>query len=234
MKEFQTISDFFKNIPDNIIYVVLRNFEGYEDNVFLDGHPDIDLLCKNPEKLLEYSGTTSRNNIVIISNEYVTLDIYTVGDGYYDSNWTDSMLEKRKSHNDLFYVLEEKDYFYSLLYHAIIHKHEFYVEYQIRLINMAYTLGIEISKDDSENSLYNTLNEYMRLNGYFYTYYKNPYKIANFTKIDSSLIQKRKLRILLVYLYFFIKPLPRKYIVRILKKIRLYYFLRKIYRWLKK
>jgi len=146
MKTWDSIIDFFRSCPEHMVYVCLRNFEEYEDNKLTDEHLDIDVLCEDKKQFIAFSGAIPKtirhgllphtNYFLNISGKLIRIDIFTPGDGYYDKRWARKMLKTRVLYKNLFYVLEEEVYFYSLLYHSIVHKYEFCKDYSLKLSNM--------------------------------------------------------------------------------------------------
>ncbi len=117
-------------------YAVLRNYEGLPDNYYLDGHNDIDFLV---DRYDEFRGICNarevfrRKNRVqcmcTVAGKDVQIDIRHCGDGYYDTNWEQDILNNRMLKNGV-YVPCELDYKYSLLYHALIHKRTIAEDYK--------------------------------------------------------------------------------------------------------
>ena len=114
-------------------YAVLRNYESMSDgNPFVNGHDDIDLLCDDlrcAKRVLNanrrFLFPTVNSYYICFENRTVNVDIRFVGDGYYDTAWEQKMLANRVLFCDCIYVLQPKDYFYSLTYHALFQKKGF-------------------------------------------------------------------------------------------------------------
>lgn len=199
MRAWESLRELFGGIPDGVAYLVLRNYEGFETGQLLDEHADIDVLCADVALFVRAVGAEPRADgknrahyRLLIAGKPVALDVRTPGDGYYDENWARALLDHRRLYQGAFYVPEPAAYFYSLLYHAIVHKRTLSDDYRKRLPAMAAELGIGVA----EASLYDALNDYMRQNGYFYTYPCNPHGIANFAHADPALIRRQPGRIL--------------------------------------
>ena len=78
---FETLEDFFHHLED-CQYLVLRNYEAFNNGLFLKGHPDIDLLCNEVAPLVRAVGaiprTASEDGLhyrVEIAGNVVPLDI---------------------------------------------------------------------------------------------------------------------------------------------------------------
>ena len=193
MYNWESLEAFFSSLNSNVKYAVLRNFEDLSLEISSSLHPDIDLLCEDAKELIEaarseHRGKKSRHPAhqkIMIRNKVIAVDVRSTGDGYYDARWEKAMLDTRILRDGM-YVLENREYFYSLLYHVLIQKAEVSEEYFNRLIKMAEDCVISVDK----NSFLPCLESYMRENGYYYTY---PASCAtNFfvDKVDNSLIEK--------------------------------------------
>lgn len=181
-----SISQLFYVMNSTIDYVVSRNFEPLPDQYHMEHHGDIDLLvdsykeagwvmnakpeCREPYRVL---------NEVNIAGQNVRFDLRYAGDNYYDKCWEKSILKNRVLDTGGFYRPNDEDYFYTLLYHALIQKPAMSDDYRERLTKMAEGLGIKgIGKS--------ILDDYMDRMGYEYVkpvdksvYYKLQYQNQN-------------------------------------------------------
>tara|TARA_Y100000310_G_C20699773_1_gene828605 strand:- start:349 stop:945 length:597 start_codon:yes stop_codon:yes gene_type:complete len=128
-------------------YVVLRNWDNLPDKADLGPHGDLDLLVANKDAvvaLLKGKATTSTPNRVQfkidIGNSFQMVDVRFLGDDYYPSSWELKMLCDRIMHPQGFYIPNPQDYFWSLLYHAVIHKPTIAEDYQNKLRGMSYAM----------------------------------------------------------------------------------------------
>ena len=201
MKNWISLQSFFTALNKNVEYIVLRNYEEFQNGQFNTDHPDIDILCRQPKEFIAVAQSISRNSNkkdlihqqVKIRDTIISLDVRYVGDDYYDERWEDSMLGQRRIFNDLCYVMDEKNYFFSLLYHALIQKTKVSDDYRIRLEAMAKEInGVTMTQPVSLE----TLQTYMREKHYSFTYPKYPGTIANFSNVDKTLVKKDVTRIL--------------------------------------
>lgn len=116
----------------SIEYVILRNYESVETAV--EEGEDLDILCSDSDiqKMIETAHAVPLNEKDIgckdcfnyytwVNEEKLLLDIRCIGDGYYDAAWEKNMLEKRIL-KGRFYTLNQEDYAYSILYHALLQK----------------------------------------------------------------------------------------------------------------
>jgi hypothetical protein len=169
-----------------INYAVLRNYDNIlDDEIYMDGHGDVDLLCFNSvelaKKIQANPDVNHFNNglhdkvhyFFYINNNPVSLDLRFIGDNYYCEKWEREMLDRRVLNNG-FYVLSDEDHFYSLIYHAVFQKEYFSEEYKQRLFKMAQNIKVILS-DNTLTSFVSVLEAYMKKNGYQYVYPKDKY-----------------------------------------------------------
>lgn len=142
-KKWKTAAEAFAVLNDCCTYLVMRNYEHFYEELLLEGHNDIDVLCRSPRdrrKMVKALGAVprlSRDNGIHYrfrcGGKEMDLDIRCVGDGYYDRRWQKEMLKTRVYDKRGFYHMEEDDYFYSLLYHGVYQKEGLSEEYFQRL-----------------------------------------------------------------------------------------------------
>ena len=178
-KNWTSIKSVFETLNNSMCnYVVLRNFENIDsDEIFIKNHEDIAFLTDDRKKLVVLLNAKSRrffdNGIhyfILINNVKVKIDIREVGDCYYDPKWEIDML-KNKVINDLgCYVMDTRNYFYSLTYHALLQKNNLSKDYKTKLLEMSKTLNLNV---DSENTLLLSLIEFVRGGGYSFMYPKD-------------------------------------------------------------
>ena len=152
---WKDLSHLFKILNNTIKYVVLRNFESFIKNK-LDG--DIDLLTNNPNELQFIMKAKKIHNnkrrtayLVKINNQDVFVDIRYLKDNYYDENWQSEMINNRYLCKDGYYILDSYNYFYSLLYHSIIHKPHMSTKYDKRLKKMLLSLEFDLIDIENDN-----------------------------------------------------------------------------------
>lgn len=192
MSYWNSLSDLFFAM-NNTEYVVLRNYEEYIHDITNLEHPDIDILCSDRQKMIDITKsqtrTSNKDDLIhrklIIHGKTVDLDIRCIGDGYYDEIWERNILQNRVLYNDLFFIPNKEDYFYSLLYHVLIQKKEVSKDYVNKLQKMAKDIGL-----NSENVIsIKTLENYMRSKRYYYTFPENAGTIFNLKEVDRKLIK---------------------------------------------
>ncbi len=173
-------------------YLVMRNWEGFYDDILLEGHNDIDLLCRDRDsrdiivRLLDAKPLTADgfHYCFRCRDREVTLDTRVLGDGYYDRRWQREMLRRKRLHPLGFYVMDHENYYYSLIYHAIYQKKNgLSEEYAQRLNQMS-------SSDETftQEGFAEQLDSFMRRKHYAYT-----------ATLDQSVIRN-----------FSITPIPKK------------------------
>lgn len=145
---WNTFEEFFYFINAVEPYVVLRN----EDTVFnLPEGEDIDFLVYDPVRFAYFTnakklskGTQRANYEIKVSGRKIRVDFRYIGDGYFDEYWQRDCMLKRSLNKDNIYVLDKENSYYSLAYHAFIHKKEFpekYLEYfNLSLKDIQYKL----------------------------------------------------------------------------------------------
>lgn len=183
----------------NIPYAILRNYDNiFEDEIYMDGHGDIDLLCEDSKQLaaalqaIPHPGHGPKgvgdftHYILYINQQPVSIDARHFGDGYYCIEWQKKMIDRRVEHNGL-YVLHPEDYFYSLIYHAIMQKEIFTQEYQVRLTKMGKELNIDCGGPNIQKWM-QILETFMKKHNYQYVFPKDKHVLLN-----TRYIQDRKL-----------------------------------------
>lgn len=202
MYGFDSISEFFKVLNNaDIHYLVLRNYENLlEPEMFVDGHGDIDLLCDDYKKIVKATGAIpfhanpskpdgdGIHYKIFVNGHSVSLDLRQISDGYYCEKWERELLNRRIKH-ECFFVMNQHDYFYTLIYHAILQKRFFSDEYRKRLLLMSNSIGVS-QNIGSEREFIKLLEYFMKENGYSFTY-STDYMVPNrFSLVDATLIER--------------------------------------------
>ncbi len=128
---FKSLIELFDTLNKNVKWTILRNWEGMPDIPLIDGHGDIDILVDDYYKtvaLLRGSRPEPIKHLlyrihyhVMVDGKRTPFDIRYVGDEYYDKKWESNLLNNRLN-EDGFFHLDNETYFWSLLYHGLIHK----------------------------------------------------------------------------------------------------------------
>ncbi|ASR48621.1 hypothetical protein B4V02_18965 [Paenibacillus kribbensis] len=176
---WQDIQQLFTVLNWTTEYVVLRNFECLPNQYHLELHGDIDLLVKDA---VEVSFITNATKVFLeeyrvhyqinIAGKTVLFDFRYIGDNYYCNDWEMSILRNKELSHKGFFIPNQEDYFFSLIYHAFIHKPTIAQDYIERLIAMANQLNIEhfsyqTLTNNKELKLF--LDAYMSKKGYHYS-----------------------------------------------------------------
>lgn len=165
-------------LNNTVNYIIMRNFESIPDEYTMKEHGDIDLLTDSPQNLqyiLNAGKVFPEDHRVLhatlINNEKVLFDIRFVGDEYYEKAWEEKLLEDKVMDSNGFYRPNDEDYFYSLLYHAAIHKKSIAKDYQERLPVLGQKIGVNLSKEvfTDKELLKKYMFEYMNKYGFSIT-----------------------------------------------------------------
>lgn len=198
--DFLSMRDVFELLNSHEIkYLILRNYEYIlTEELYVDGHGDIDILCEDSQIIVNLLGArTDMKDIepfkgdgvhyyIYVAKTKVYLDLRYVGDDYYCEKWEHDMLSKREK-RESYYILPPLDYFYSLIYHAILQKKCFSEEYQIRLKKMANIQNVNVGKG-TEREFISVLEDYMNFNGYRYKYTKDVWIPLRFNLVNKKML----------------------------------------------
>lgn len=194
--QYDTIHDFLHALnTSGIKYVVLRNYEKMlEPKMYMDGHGDIDLLCEESNSMARAIGAQPFQHndgihyYVKIAGEKVSLDLRSVGDGYYCTPWQQEMLRSRVQENGI-WVMNLENYLYSLIHHAVLQKRSLSEEYSLRLKEMSQRQGVHV-ETLTERSFISILEKYMVEKGYFYVYPRDFMVPLRTSIINKHLLQR--------------------------------------------
>lgn len=169
-----TIYDLFRVLGESLPYVVLRNFERMDEELVSTEHCDIDLLVSDYHQARSVIGARRVfapkyrvHTVANIGGRDIYFDLRSVGDNYLPRVWQLLILNNRVRHKDNFYIPEDEDYFYSLIYHALINKDRIAANYTEVLIQLGRRLNLNaerIAKNDKPYLLA-LLDYYLHKNG---------------------------------------------------------------------
>jgi hypothetical protein len=132
---WDSLKQFFYFMNDIEPYVLLTNFDNFIPN--LSSGKDIDIMVLNQKKFSLFAnaikiskGLERVNYQILVNSQPVDLDLRYVGDGYFDIHWQKECIKNRVKHSKGFYVMSEINQYYTLLYHALIHKNNIPKKYQ--------------------------------------------------------------------------------------------------------
>lgn len=171
------LEQLFYVLNNTIEYVVLRNFEPLPYKYYAKDHGDIDLLVSNYKDACfltnsrpVFKGKHRVYNMITVNGEKVYFDFRNLDDNYYDSKWERAILSNRVFTDKGFYVPSPEDHFYSLLYHALIHKPVLGKDYIKRLVAMAPGVEVKLSQASFKSTkAVDTLASYLKEKSYSFT-----------------------------------------------------------------
>jgi hypothetical protein len=168
--------EIFKLLNSTVNYVILRNFENFPDELISSEHADVDILTNEKFQipfLLNMKKINSKNvgysPLIDINGKKVKFDVRYVEDGYYDQFWAKNILKNKIKTDEGFFVPSNEDYFYSLLYHMLIHKSRIQKDYSDRLFEIIPdSIKEKYDRQDFDNleKLMQILKNFMQKNGY--------------------------------------------------------------------
>lgn len=142
-REWKTVEEMFYALNNCITYSILRNYEALPNEIYENEHNDIDIICESLE-----DAAYVLNAIPVFDEEYrvhyktqvegrtAYFDLRHIRDNYYCEKMEKEILQQRIYNEKGFYTLNTENYFYSLLYHALIQKPVFKDDYKEKLMNM--------------------------------------------------------------------------------------------------
>ena len=138
---WESFEQLFYVLNSTLDYVILRNFENFPDTV--KDHDDIDFLVRDLDKAIYITNASKvfhqidRVHYKIkVANKDIFVDFRFLGDDYYDYNWQNNILINKVLTNNNFYRPTDENYFYSLIYHVLIHKTFIAPDYYNKLTNI--------------------------------------------------------------------------------------------------
>lgn len=188
---WKKLSQLFAVLNEAINYVVLRNFENLPDNHVVEEHGDVDLLVESLEGYLRAGAILNGNEgpWAEIGGQKIWFDLWQVESFYYDPSWSRKILSGRVLTRG-FYAPGPEDYFFSLLYHAHIHRRTVPRDYGPRLAALARQIGllniVEEDLVDPEKAV-ELIGRYMRGQQFYLTWPENcpAYNEALASRVDG-------------------------------------------------
>ncbi len=193
-KGFYTVKEMFYALNNCINYAIIRNYETLPNEIYVNEHNDIDIICDslddaayilNGQKVFQENYRVHYK--VKVENKYAFFDLRYVGDNYYYYKMQLDILKNRIYNEKGFYTISEDEYFYALIYHAILQKKEFANDYKIRLKNMNRTGKLL----ESEEEFLAVLNKWLLDKGYMITKPIDPtvqFNLENARKCNKLLL----------------------------------------------
>jgi hypothetical protein len=97
-----------------------------------------------------------------------------LSDNYYDKIWQHKILENKIYSSKGFYRPNNEDYFYSIIYHVLIHKKSIQVDYFDKIKNIFKELSIFSEEKSNFDNYFFMLENFLRKNNYQYTRPRDP------------------------------------------------------------
>jgi len=172
---WQSLDEVFEAFNELSNYVVLRNYMNIEEEL-KNLHPDIDILTDNKRLISDiangkptYKDKRRVQHLVNINGQKVFFDFRFIGDGYYDYKWQQQILSTREFYKNM-YVPNRENHFFSLMYHAFLHKEKLISDYVVKLIDYSEVVGLAYNnKSFLDFGVLRDLNSFMMKNNYDYT-----------------------------------------------------------------
>ena len=182
---WNSLEEAFYVLNNTINYVVLRDFEELPHR-FDAATQDIDILTDEPERLLcilnpplRYGLFRQRGQVKVnVGGQQILWDIRHTGDDYYCLQWEQEMLQDKVLSPENVYVLNDEHHFYSLVYHALVHRTSIPKDYYAkaeRLLEALFEAGIISTNTDERwmfpqafDYYFDLLNDYMKRQRYVF------------------------------------------------------------------
>lgn len=151
-------------------YALLRNYENLPEEIYVNEHNDIDLICEskddcayvlNAKKVFQEDYRV--HYVTNVEDKKAFFDLRFLGDNYYDEKIEQDLLKTKVFNKKGFYTINNEFYFYTLLYHALLHKKQFAEDYKKRLVDMNLE---KIDINTNEEELIEILNRWLLKNEY--------------------------------------------------------------------
>ena len=214
------------NLTSN--YIVLRNFDDLEKQL-TSKHPDVDILTENKNLTIDVLNADKTMHksyrvqySVMIENKDINFDIRYVGDNYYDKNWEIELLKTKIKHDKGFYIADNINLFYSLIYHALIHKQYISEDYVEQFLSLSIIIKFDLKACDLVDvSLLDLLLSYMHEKNYDIV---DPYDLSVF--FNEGLINKRRyvpisIKRIQYKSYIQLRSTIKKVLMKILKTLKI-------------
>jgi hypothetical protein len=147
---WDSLEQFFYFINAVEPYLVLRNFIELDKKI--EEIDDIDLLVNNRQKFALFSnavkmskGAERANYSILVDKQKLYIDLRYIGDNYFDQFWQQDCMNNKVLHDKGFYIMDEENQYFSLLYHALIHK---------KIMPEKYKKYFIFSNEELRNKLY--------------------------------------------------------------------------------
>jgi len=182
---WNNVEEVFYVLNNTVNYVILRDVEELSQHCDPNVHQEIDILTSEPEQLLRILNPPNDNPsylrgpmAVRVGDCHILWNIRHVGDNYYCMQWEQDMLQNRVLAPENAYGLNDEHHFYSLVYHALVHREfvpkDYYTKLQ-RLWKSLSRMGVVQITASEQNTLpgifdyyFDNLTEYMKRKQYVF------------------------------------------------------------------
>ena len=173
---FSSLASLFFLLNNNIKYCVLRNFENIFSQPTSSYHNDIDLLVEHKNFIIYLTGASPVYpdyyrvlHTITIAHKKNFFDFRYLGDNYYDYKWEKNILNHRIFQENTFFIPNQQNHFFCLLYHALIQKKAIAPDYITRLNSYSnQTINQDLDLPSTAKSL-EILDKFISQNDYSYT-----------------------------------------------------------------
>ena len=176
---WKNASQMFYALNNCTNYAILRNYESLPEEIYVNEHNDIDLICESKENCAYVLNAKKVFNeeyrvhyVTDVEGKKAYFDLRFLGDNYYCERLERKILERKIFNEKGFFTIDNEFYFYTLLYHAMLHKKTFAEDYKKRLIGM----NVEKINENTSNDEFSKILEKWLI--------ENDYRII--TPIDIS------------------------------------------------
>ena len=215
---WRDLHHYFYTLNATSQYVVLRKFENYNENkVALNSEDDIDLLCTNAEQMALLSNAIKIipsplrvQYQVKINNKKVLADFRYLGDDYYCKKWQKDIIKNRTLYG-IIYIPNVTDYYYTLIYHILIHKfssNSYYENLIQKLYKTTHPIRSTFNKKPPLDFYFNQLKKFMKKKEYIFIRPRDPSVYYDSQLIDYSIAEDY------VYSYWGVKSLKQIFTFR--------------------
>ena len=112
-------------------------------DIIVNEHNDIDIICDSFENVAYVLNAKKVFNEeyrvhykAMVGQGFANFDLRYIGDDYYFKQLEEDLLKTKIYNEKGFYTISNDYYFYTLLYHALLHKPSFSEDYKNRLSKM--------------------------------------------------------------------------------------------------
>jgi hypothetical protein len=144
---WRDMAHLFRHLNRAARYVVLRNFDHLPHQLD-EGDADIDALCDTPAEIAAIANARVVAERAAkfacrtrVAGNDLCFDLRYPGDGYFDAGWQAQVLRSAIDRNGVM-IPSRPDQFFTLLYHAKVHKPSMKPVYATRLRDHAESLGL--------------------------------------------------------------------------------------------